>query len=56
MPERNHIELYKKMLDIFPRLFNFKDSGLLFVDKQSHHLYTINYNDEEDEESVKHGR
>jgi hypothetical protein len=35
LSERNHVLLYYNMTQMFPRLFNFKETGVLFMDKQS---------------------
>ena len=35
LSERNHVLLYYNMTQMFPRLFNFKETGILFMDKKS---------------------
>ncbi len=35
------------MMNMFPKLFNFRDSGVLFMDVKSKHLYSINSDDYE---------
>jgi hypothetical protein len=48
MPERNHALLYSKIIKMFPRLFSFREIGVLFYDKKNKYLYSINVNTEEE--------
>eukprot|EP00347_Sterkiella_histriomuscorum_P004463 403360366 len=47
LSERNHALLFCHMVNMFPKLFNFKESGVLFMDVKSKHLYSITSDDYE---------
>lgn len=47
LSERNHAMLFYHIMRMFPRLFSFKDSGVLFSDIKSKHLYFIHSDDYE---------
>ncbi|CDW84755.1 UNKNOWN [Stylonychia lemnae] len=47
LSERNHALLFWRISTLFPKLFNFKDSGVLFMDVKSKHLYSITSDDYE---------
>lgn len=47
LSERNHALLFYHMTAMFPKLFNFRESGVLFMDVKSKHLYSITSDDYE---------
>lgn len=45
LSERNHAVLYNNMQQVFPKLFDYEDCGILFLEDKTNQLYQINVQD-----------
>lgn len=53
LAERSHVSVIKRVSEVFPKLFRFKECGVLFIDSANQGLFKIQLLSQEKRDSAK---